>query len=93
MFPPNVRAVPILREIEGMPDRKIADSMAPVRLSAYAALQNLPMDVAAIVDATETDRAWNGNVLSGPNVASLRGLRPDGRSGQQPGIIRGDRRS
>jgi hypothetical protein len=47
------------------------------------ALQDLLIDVAAVVDATESDRAWNGDVLSGLNVASLGNLRPDGRCGQQ----------
>ena len=89
----NFREVRILRGVEGIPDGEIADIIAPARLSATAALQNLPMDVAVVIDATDTYRAWNGNVLSGPNVAPLRGLRPDGRSGPQPGIIRGDRRS
>ena len=92
-LPRNSCEVLILREIDGMPGREIADCIAPVRLSATAFLQNPPMDVAAVVDATETDGARNGNVLSGPNVTPLRGLRPDGRSGTQPGIIRGDRRS
>ena len=92
-LPANFRDVLILREIDGLPDREIADCISPVRLSATAFVQNPPMDVAAVVGATETDRAWNGNFLSGPNVASRRSLRLDATSGPQPGIIRGDRRS
>jgi len=34
------------------------------------ALQDLLIDVAAVVDATDSDRVWNGDVLSGLNVAS-----------------------
>ena len=36
------------------------------------AIQDLLMDVAAVVDATETDWVWNGTVSSRPNVEFLR---------------------
>jgi hypothetical protein len=42
------------------------------------ALQDLLIDVATVVAATEPDRTRNGNDLSGPNVASLGKLRLDG---------------
>jgi hypothetical protein len=47
------------------------------------AIQDLLMDVAAAVDATESDRASNRNVPSGPNVVSLGNLRPGSRYGQR----------
>jgi hypothetical protein len=47
------------------------------------AIQDLLMDVAAVVDATESGRAWNWKVPSGPNLVSLGNLRPGGRYGQQ----------
>jgi hypothetical protein len=53
----NFRESLILREIEGRPDRETADAIAPICLAGIAALQNLLMDVAAVVGATETDRA------------------------------------
>jgi hypothetical protein len=47
------------------------------------AMQDLLIDVAAAVDATESDRAWGPKVPSGPNVVSLGNLRPGGRYGQR----------
>jgi hypothetical protein len=47
------------------------------------AMQDLLMDVAAVVHATEPDRAWKGNVPSRPNVVCLGNLRPGSRYGQQ----------
>jgi hypothetical protein len=58
-------------------DEKVFDSWSEL------ALQDLLIDVAAAVDATESDREWNRNVLGGPNVASLRDLCPDGGCSQQ----------
>ncbi|HXO04398.1 MAG TPA: hypothetical protein VN884_02080 [Candidatus Sulfotelmatobacter sp.] len=47
------------------------------------AIQDLLMDVAAAVDATEPERAWGPNMPSGPNVVSLGNLRPGSRYGQR----------
>ena len=47
------------------------------------AMQDLLSDVAAAVDATESDRAWGPRVPSGPKVVSLGNLRPGGRYGQR----------
>jgi hypothetical protein len=47
------------------------------------AIQDLLMDVAAAVDATESDRGSNRDVPSGPNVVSLGNLRPGSRYGQR----------
>jgi hypothetical protein len=47
------------------------------------ALQDLLIDVAAAVDATESDRQLNRNVLGGASVASLRDLCSGGGRSQQ----------
>jgi hypothetical protein len=47
------------------------------------AIQDLLMDVAAAVDATESERAWGPKVPNGPNVVSLGNLRPGSRYGQR----------
>jgi hypothetical protein len=47
------------------------------------AIQDLLMDVAAVVDATEPDRVWNGTAPSRPYVVCLGNLRPGSRYGQQ----------
>jgi hypothetical protein len=47
------------------------------------AIQDLLIDVAAVVDATESDRAWGPGVASGPKVVSLGNLRPGGRYRQR----------
>ena len=47
------------------------------------AIQDLLMDVSAVVDATEPERVWNENVPSGPTVVCLGNLRPSSRYGQQ----------
>jgi hypothetical protein len=46
-------------------------------------MQDLLIDVAAAVGATESDRAWGPRVPSGPQVVSLGNLRPGGRYGQR----------
>ena len=58
-------------------DEEILNSWSEV------AIQDLLIDVAAVVEATESDRAWGLRVPSGPNVASLGNLRPGGRYGQR----------
>ena len=58
-------------------DEEIFNSWAEV------AIQDLLIDVAAAVDATESDRAWDAKVPSGPKVVSLGNLRPGGRYGQR----------
>jgi hypothetical protein len=52
-------------------------------LCSEVAIQDLLMDVAAAVDATESDRAWGPKVPSGPNVVSLGNLRSGGRYGER----------
>jgi len=47
------------------------------------AMQDLLIDVAAAVDATESDRASGPRVASGPKVVSLGDLRLGGRYGQR----------
>ena len=47
------------------------------------AMQDLLIDVAAAVDATESDRGRGPKVRSGPKVVSLGNLRPGGRYGQR----------
>lgn len=46
-------------------------------------IQDLLMDVAAALDATESDRASNWSVPSRPNVVSLGNLRPGSRYRRQ----------
>jgi len=58
-------------------DEEILNSWSEV------AIQDLLIDVAAVVEATESDRAWGLRVSSGPNVVSLGNLRPGGRYGQR----------
>lgn len=56
-----------VRNGDGMKvDEEISNSWSEV------AIQELLMDVAAVVDATETDWVWNGTVSSRPNVEFLR---------------------
>jgi hypothetical protein len=50
---------------------------------AEIAIQDLLIDVAAVVHATESDRAWDSKASSGPKVVSLGNLRPGGRYGQR----------
>jgi hypothetical protein len=54
-------------------DEKIFNSWSEL------AMQDLLIDVAAAVDATESDRAWGPRIASGPKVISLGNLRPGGR--------------
>jgi hypothetical protein len=47
------------------------------------AMQDLLIDVAAAVDATESDRVWGPSGPSGPTVVSPGNLRLGGRYGQR----------
>jgi hypothetical protein len=53
-------------------DKKIFDSLSELDL------QDLLIDVAAVVAATEPDRARNGNDAERANLPSLGNLRPGG---------------
>jgi hypothetical protein len=96
---PNFHEVLILREIERIHDREIADSMAPVRLSASAALQILLMDVAAIVDAAETSRSlerqrpeWTDSVVSTSSPPGCHKRSTAGNNPGRPEVLRGERK-
>jgi hypothetical protein len=58
-------------------DKKIFDSWSELDR------QDLLIDVAAVVAATEPDRARNGNDAERAKVPSLETIRPGGRRGQQ----------
>ncbi|HXN98851.1 MAG TPA: hypothetical protein VN881_07225 [Candidatus Acidoferrales bacterium] len=58
-------------------DREIFNSCAEV------AIQDLLMDVAAVVDATEPERVWDATIPGKPNVVCVGNLRPGGRYGQR----------